>query len=194
MAGSSRAELQSLKAFLSRTDERVRLAYRRNPETIPRRCIIVGTTNEAACLPNDPTGNRRFVAVHVGTKPGAAGAVRAYMAAHRDQLWGEALANYRLNVTARLPEWLKGDQAEANESSRRRDDILEDAVDTFLSIEAQPFTLAYAAVGCKLIGHDDVTRLSMRDKQRLSAALTAAGCTKAKVLDSGKRHWLWSKP
>ena len=165
MAGSSRAELQSLKAFLSRTDERVRLAYRRNPETLPRRCIVVGTTNEAACLPNDPTGNRRFVAVTVGAKPGSAGAVREYMAAHRDQLWAEAFANYRLNVTARLPDWLKGDQEAANEGYRRRDDILEDAVEMFLSGEAFPFTLACAAVRCKLIGHDDVTRLSMRDKQ-----------------------------
>ena len=50
MAGSTRAELESLKAFLSRTDDgAVRLAYRRNPETALRRCIIVGTSNGLAC-------------------------------------------------------------------------------------------------------------------------------------------------
>ena len=155
MSGSSRAHLQSLKAFLSRTDERVRLSFRHNPETIPRRCIIVGTTNEAACLPNDPTGNRRFVAVTVGAKPGAAAGVRAYMAVHRDQLWAEAFANYRLGVTARIPDWLKGDQAEANEGYRRRDVILEDAVETFLRGESEPFTLSHAAVRCRLIGGED---------------------------------------
>ena len=64
MAGSTRAELESLKSFLSRTDDgSVRLAYRRNPETLLRRCIIVGTTNDPNPLPNDPSGNRRFVPV-----------------------------------------------------------------------------------------------------------------------------------
>ena len=46
MAGSMRAELESLKSFLTRTDDgAVRLAYRRNRETTPRRCTIVGTAN-----------------------------------------------------------------------------------------------------------------------------------------------------
>ena len=54
MTGSTRAEIQSLKAFLSRTnDGGIRLAWRRNPEPMPRRCILVGTSNEAECLPND---------------------------------------------------------------------------------------------------------------------------------------------
>ena len=87
MAGSGRAELASLKAFLSRQAEKNRLSYRANPEHIPRRCILVGTTNEVECLPNDPTGNRRFVAVHVEERHGGVGAVRGYLDANRDQLW-----------------------------------------------------------------------------------------------------------
>ena len=56
MAGATRAELESLKAFVSRqNDGSVRLAYRRDPESTPRRCIIVGTSNNMNCLPNDPT-------------------------------------------------------------------------------------------------------------------------------------------
>ena len=47
MAGTNRAELESLKAFLSRVDDgTVRLAYRHNPESSPRRAVIVGTTND----------------------------------------------------------------------------------------------------------------------------------------------------
>ncbi len=42
MTGSTRAEIQSLKAFLSRTnDGGIRLAWRRNPEPMPRRCILI---------------------------------------------------------------------------------------------------------------------------------------------------------
>ena len=40
MAGTNRAELESLKAFLSRVDDgTVRLAYRHNPESSPRRAV-----------------------------------------------------------------------------------------------------------------------------------------------------------
>ena len=78
MAGSTRAELESLKAFLSRVDDgSVRLAYRHNPETMLRRCIIVGTTNAPEPLPNDPSGNRRFVPVVLTS--GDVGRLRAYL-------------------------------------------------------------------------------------------------------------------
>ena len=64
MAGSTRADLESLKAFVSRQDDGgIRLAFRRDPEPAPRRCIIVGTSNRLDVLPNDPTGNRRFVPI-----------------------------------------------------------------------------------------------------------------------------------
>ena len=64
MAGISRARIDSLKAFISRAEDgSIRLVYRKNKDFLPRRCIIVGTSNEQMVLPNDPTGNRRFVAV-----------------------------------------------------------------------------------------------------------------------------------
>ena len=50
-----------------------------------RRCIIVGTTNRTDVLPNDPSGNRRFVPVLLNP---AARAVEDYMAFHRDSCCG----------------------------------------------------------------------------------------------------------
>ena len=67
LTGFRRAELESLKAFISRRDDgATRLAYRRDPETALRRCILVGTSNDVECLPNDPSGNTRFVPVQCG--------------------------------------------------------------------------------------------------------------------------------
>ena len=103
MAGSTRAELESLKAFLSRTDDgSIRLAFRRNPETMLRRCVIVGTTNDPHCLPNDPTGNRRFVPVQVAAGLGSVETLRRYLDEHRERMWAEALDLYRAGVEARL--------------------------------------------------------------------------------------------
>ncbi len=65
MQGSTRADLESLKAFLSRTDDgAVRLAYRKDPELLLRRCVIVGTADRNEPLPNDQN-LRRFVPIYL---------------------------------------------------------------------------------------------------------------------------------
>ena len=111
MAGAHRAEIQSLKAFLTRQDDgATRLAYRRNPEPMPRRAILAGTTNDAECLPNDPTGLRRFVPVEV---PRGCD-VQAYLDPQRHQLWAEAVTWYRLrgeDEDGQLPRHLLPKQA-----------------------------------------------------------------------------------
>ena len=59
MAGSTRADIASLKAFLSRTDDgAVRLAYRGDPELMLRRAVIVGAADRNDPLPNDPNLRR----------------------------------------------------------------------------------------------------------------------------------------
>ena len=218
MAGSTRAELESLKSFLSRTDDgSVRLAYRRNPETMLRRCIIAGTTNDPHCLPNDPTGNRRFVPIHVAAReltqctecgddrlhdgdcaacgneqPRAVEALRRYLDEHREQLWAEAVKLYRSGIVARLPDYLAEAQAAATEEARRRDDLLEDAVAKWLETAPQRFTLAEAAAGCGLADPDRAARLPMRESRRLGAALRAEGYSsrRGRVM-SGQRLTLW---
>ena len=194
MAGSTRAELESLKAFLSRTDDGVvRLAYRRNPETMLRRCCIVGTTNDPHCLPNDPTGNRRFVPVQVAARPGAVEALRRYLDEHRGQLWAEAVVLHRSGVEARLQDHLAEAQADANEGARRRDDLLEDALNVWLRTAPVTFTLADAAAGCGLADPDRVTRLPMRESRRLGAALRAEGYSSRREREGGQRLTLWER-
>ena len=61
LAGLSRKDLSSIKSFLSKQDDTVRLAYGRNPKTYYRKCIFIGSTNEENFL-RDYTANieRRF--------------------------------------------------------------------------------------------------------------------------------------
>ena len=64
MVGRNRAEIEAIKAFVSRQDDgNTRRPYAVNPEPLPRRFVLIGTTNNERDLPNDPTGNRRFVPV-----------------------------------------------------------------------------------------------------------------------------------
>ena len=140
MAGVGRRELSTLKAFLTRTDDgQHRMAYARHAVEAPRRCIFVGTAN-AASLPNDPTGNRRFVAIQTKDKR-ATCRVETYMDAHRDTLYAAALARFTFEGwTANLPYALAEAQGRANEAARVGDEMVEEIVAEYLA-KAKELTL-----------------------------------------------------
>ena len=195
MIGVSRADLESLKSYLSRRDDgNVRLAYRHNPEPMPRRFIIVGTSNPGTVLPNDPTGLRRFVPVEVFAKPAGPAGVCEYLDANRDQLWAEAVQMYRDGVEARLPEDLKAQQRLVAERHRRRDDILEDRIAAWLDEAPAAFTIAQALIGSGMAANaDEAVRLLPTAQSRTSAALMVAGYTSALRRIDGKRARFWSQ-
>ena len=58
--------MDSVKRFLTATQDKVRLPYSRRPEVFPRTCVFAGTTNRIDFL-IDETGNRRFLVV-IGDK------------------------------------------------------------------------------------------------------------------------------
>ncbi|OMD93001.1 virulence protein E [Paenibacillus odorifer] len=59
LSAMKKAEVEEIKAFLSKTDDRYRVAYDRQVSEFPRKCVFFGTTNNHNFL-QDPTGNRRF--------------------------------------------------------------------------------------------------------------------------------------
>ena len=83
LAGMRMGDVEKIKAFASRWEDRARPAYGRFRENRPRRCIFVGTTNAKEYL-RDQTGNRRFWPVATTTIDLAA------LEQDRDQLWAEA--------------------------------------------------------------------------------------------------------
>lgn len=55
-------DVESIKAFVTRTKDKYRKPYDRTPVEYPRRCVFLGTTNSSQFL-TDKTGNRRFYPV-----------------------------------------------------------------------------------------------------------------------------------
>lgn len=92
MSATSRADCESLKAFLTRTHETYRPAYGKNEVTQPRQCVFIGTTNRSEYL-RDSTGDRRFWPVKCGLNgdPCDIDGLRD----HRDQLFAEAFHLYQ---------------------------------------------------------------------------------------------------
>lgn len=73
-----------MKAFMSRSSDRARMAFEKNPSEVYRQFIIIGTVNEDEFL-SDPTGDRRYWPVAMGRAIDE-NVVREI----RDQLWAEA--------------------------------------------------------------------------------------------------------
>ena len=89
LSGLRKAEVETIKHFISKQEDTYRRAYGEVIETFPRQCIFIGTTNNVGFL-RDPTGNRRFLPIDV--KPDQ---VRLSVFKLEDdtvnQLWAEAV-------------------------------------------------------------------------------------------------------
>lgn len=107
MSGLSKTAVESMKAFVSCAVDRIRRPYGRLVEDLPRQCIFMGTTNRDDYL-KDPTGNRRFWPVLVGTSDllDLDGLV-----ADRDQLWAEAAVREAAGESLFLPQELWSEAA-----------------------------------------------------------------------------------
>ena len=102
LAGMRKAEIEKTKAFVTRTHDRARGAYRRHRTDAPRTCIFVGTTNEDTYLKSQ-TGNRRFWPLTITAIDIDA------LRRDRDQLFAEAATAEAAGMPLVLPEELWGD-------------------------------------------------------------------------------------
>ena len=59
--------VESVKRFLTTTQDKYRIPYERRADTFYRQCVFAGTTNKDDFL-QDETGNRRFLIVQTGVK------------------------------------------------------------------------------------------------------------------------------
>ena len=103
LTGLRKADSENLKAFLSRSVDKVRPAYGRNREDYPRTSILVASTNSDTPLPGKMGElQRRWIVVPTEplkeTRYAQASHVRETVRANRGQLWAEALAAYRLGM------------------------------------------------------------------------------------------------
>lgn len=59
LSAMQRSEVNDLKAFVSRPQDKARLAFAKRAQEYPRQCIFIGSTNDREYL-RDQTGGRRF--------------------------------------------------------------------------------------------------------------------------------------
>lgn len=113
LAGIRKTDVETVKSFLSRTDDQYRSPYASYVESHPRSSIIVGTTNTTNGFLRDITGNRRFWPIFVTGK--SRRTVWELSEAEISQLWAEAFACYKSGETLYLKDGL---DAEARKNQR----------------------------------------------------------------------------
>lgn len=89
--GFTRHDADAWKQFMSCSADRYRPPYGRTAVTVPRRCAFVFTSNHDEALRGE-RGERRYVPIVI---PDGATIDTAWIAAHADQLWAEAVARVR---------------------------------------------------------------------------------------------------
>ncbi|MDE0004865.1 MAG: hypothetical protein OXQ29_19415 [Rhodospirillaceae bacterium] len=189
MAGITRADLERLKAFLTRrNDGQHRGAYAHHPVASPRRCVMYGTTNEVLCLPQDDSGHSRFVPLTVGEGRGHIDTLIAGLGGI-EQLWAEGLARYRDGLRANLPRELFDVQAEITKRHVYINSQALEALDSlFTTADEVMMGLPLASIRERCPGSQRVT-----DKQ-FAKALEYLGWVKRRVTRDGAKRNLWFPP
>lgn len=128
LQGFSRADVRVIKAFISRTEDKTRLAYARRARVFPRQCIFNGSTNDRAYL-RDDTGGRRFWPIECTVTE----IDTDHFAANVDQVWAEAVTVYRQMRKEKpfglLPLYLTDPEARAEAEAMQESRRVESAED-----------------------------------------------------------------
>lgn len=120
LAGMRKADLDKVKAFISRQDDKYRASFGRRVTPHPRQCVFFGTTNSQNGYLRDITGNRRYWNVKV---PGNG----RYKPWDMDedtvkQVWAEVMVYAKAGEKLYLPPELEAYAKEEQRAAMERDD------------------------------------------------------------------------
>lgn len=126
MKAVTKAENDSIKAFLSRRIDRFRPAYGRRMEDFPRQCVFAATTNDRVFL-KDRTGGRRFLPVFCTGR--SRRILKKLTNEFIDQIWAEVFQMYQkdndLEISEASTEVARTLQELSTEGSEKKGLVLE---------------------------------------------------------------------
>lgn len=116
LTATRRADVETIKQFISKTADEFRPAYGRHKVHFPRQCIFFGTTNDTEFL-RDKTGNRRFWVV----KTSEDAKLSVWEDLDVDQIWAEVKERFYKKEKLFLPGYLE------EEAGRIQEEHLEES-------------------------------------------------------------------
>ena len=180
-----RSEVETVKAFLSRSVDHFRAPYARSAADYPRQCVLIGTTNSNDYL-RDATGNRRIWPVRCSNES----VDHLWLKMNRSQLWAEAVHREAEGEAI----WLDDDALRISAEQKQKSRLFED-----------PWTarvLDFADTCYKFSINDVMTHLELkmheqdkRNSNRIGGILRGNGYESGSVRNttSGKVTRKWRK-
>ncbi len=193
-----KAELDRVKAFMSRSYDRFRPPYGAHVIEAPRQCIFAGTVNSSEYL-RDETGGRRFWPVacsHIDTEA---------LGRDRDQLWAEAVVRFRDGEVWWLETLELNRAASEEQEARYEDDPWEPRIAGWLdephfsglegdeSIECEPLNsfstgeILQHAISKPIFTHTQI------DRNRVAKIFRRLGWVRKKVRIGDRFEWRYRK-
>jgi predicted P-loop ATPase len=202
LASSTHSTISSLRGYLTKRVDQIRVPYAESHEDYPRHCVFVGTTNDDQPL-IDPDGNRRYWVVACGEID------IEQLKQHRDQIWAEAVHLYRQaqkDIDAGVDEekmtcrwWMT--RAEQNLADRENDvfqveNPLEDDIKIWLKKPSEKPAFITPTQVAKLVLRLSNERLADSDHilVRIGKTLKKLGWKKVRRGTSEARFWAYEVP
>jgi predicted P-loop ATPase len=183
LAAMTRAEIERIKAFVTRRTDRFRPPYGRSVIEAPRQSVFVGSTNADTYL-KDETGGRRFWPLKCGDIDLAA------IERDRDQLWAEAVALFKADT----PWWLTGSvsrmQAEEEQASRYQTDPWQKEIDEYL--ETREDTSIHD-IFVNILAMPEKARWDQAAMNRIARCLRHIGFERYQKREGGGREWRYRR-
>lgn len=202
LASMSKHTLHSLRGYLTKRVDQIRVPYAESHEDYARRCVFVGTTNDDQPL-IDPDGNRRYWVVACGEIQ-----IRE-LAAQRDQIWAEAVhlfREYEKEMAAGVPEqemqyrwWLtrpEQDVADQENDVFMQDNPIEDDIKMWLTQPKKKPEYVTGSQLAKLALHITSERLTENPgiAQLVGKTLIKMGWSRVRRGTDPKRYWAYKVP
>ena len=122
---------ESVRAFITRRQDRFRVQYETRAENFPRQAVFCGTTNEDDFL-SDTSGNRRFLIVDVGLEDPVINLFDESSIEYFRQIWAEAFHVYRNEEFSLVLEKKFIKEAEEKRAANMEDDGMQGIILSYL--------------------------------------------------------------
>lgn len=132
LSAMKKTEVEEVKAFLSKTEDRYRVAYDRQVSEFPRKCVFFGTTNTRDFL-RDATGNRRFWPIEVFPDRAKQSHWDHLTEEEVSQIWAEVLSWFKAGETLELDNEARM-EAERQQASHMETDPREGIIQEWLDM------------------------------------------------------------
>ena len=173
MAMTRVKEAEAVKAYITSQEDSYRPPYQKNVQTIPRRCVFIGTTNNPQFL-TDKTGNRRFYPVKVWSFAyklyNNEKAVREYIR----QCWAEAVQLYKEDKLQPFAKAEVLEQIRAAQEAAMEDDWRIGAIEQYLNDnkKQQGATVSVIELWHRALGEPEESKPTRKDSIEITQIIS----------------------